>query len=32
MEKKQSFRDNIINGYTCKGDFIVRKLITTEKC
>ena len=23
MEKKQSFRDNIINGYTCKGDFIV---------
>ena len=23
MEKKQSFRDSIINGYTCKGDFIV---------
>jgi hypothetical protein len=23
MERKQSFRDNIINGYSCKGEIIV---------
>jgi DNA helicase HerA-like ATPase len=23
MERKQSFRENIINGYSCKGDFIM---------
>jgi DNA helicase HerA-like ATPase len=23
MERKESFRENIINGYSCKGDFIV---------